>query len=684
MSNIWEVLLQSCTVTLCAALLVIIKNALRDKLSPRWQYGIWAVLALRILAPARMDYVQLFNFPLWFEMLKASLEKGGSAYADKYVPLDVKHGLPYVESAPQSFADWLFIIYIIGIFVFLLRRIWAYARLRALLRKGKEPTEEQREAMERVCGKYSLRPCRMVRVEALPSAFVCGVLRPVLAVPADKTPDDKVLLHELMHLKHRDVLQNVLWCCMHSLHWWNILLWGVFDRIENELESLCDQRVLEMLEGEERREYGGILLDMASEKYARAPGTSSISNGGGYISERIENIARFKKYPRGMALVSLCIAFALILSLPFGGSRANYNGTPLRLSAYSVNNRDRIERSMAVTRLARCQTPDAAIDTYAKAMLQRNGFYLATASPLEEQETIAEELYDSIEEYNAAVNIDVGPELMYAEYTGNIGYLLSSWEEQPDGSVLANLQFNVSTLLDSDGNAIVREYEVDGVQLYEYRGMVMMSIRAEEREDGWVAYECAPREHYLESELVSINMMRMKPGFEKTVVTPHGSVKLHGIVTGSMTEFSSFPIFIRYDNAIHLESEYKKTLIIKAEYDPWERSGNFDRDNISAEDWPGADVSMELQAIWKENGGPDFMYDTAMSTHGEGSRGKSQENVYSYTSWGVSFDEVHSAYPEPYEIALEDAPWGYAVRICWDDEIVEELVIPLEEVLGDG
>ena len=557
-------------------------------------------------------------------------------------------------------------------------------RLRRLLRRGGEPTGEQLEAMERVGSRYGLRPCRMVTVEALPSAFVCGVFRPVLAVPAGKIPDDKVLLHELLHLKHMDVLQNVLWCCLRSLHWWNILLWPAFERIENELESLCDQRVLERLEGEERREYGGILLAMASEKYARAPGTSSISNGGVYISERIENIARFKKYPRGMALVSLCIAFALALSLPFGGSRANYSGTDFRLSAYSVNNRDRIERSMAVTRLARCQTPDAAIDAYAKAMLQRNGFYLATASPLEEQEAIAAELYDSIEEYNAAVNIDVGPELMYVEHTGNGGYILSSWDELPDGGVEAKLQFNVGTLLDSDGEAIVREYEVDGVKLCEYSGMVMMSLRAEETENGWVAYESAPREHYFTSELLSINMMHLKPGFEKTVVTPHGSVKIHGVVTGSMTEFSSFPIFRSYDNALHLDAEYQKTLIIKAEYDPWERSGDFDRDNMSAEDWPGSAVSMELQPIWKEGEETDFMFVAAMDTHGEGHRSKSQENSYSYTSWGVSFDETHSAYPEPYETALEDAPWGYAVRICWSDEIVEELVIPLEEVLSDG
>lgn len=48
-----------------------------------------------------------------------------------------------------------------------------------------------------------------------------------------------------------------------------------------------------------------------AEKYARAPGTSSMANGGKNIQRRIESIARFKRYPAGMALVSACAAVTL-------------------------------------------------------------------------------------------------------------------------------------------------------------------------------------------------------------------------------------------------------------------------------------------------------------------------------------------------------------------------------------
>ncbi len=52
MANIWEALYQTLSVSLAAAVLLLVKWLLRDKLSPRWQYAVWGVLALRALIPA--------------------------------------------------------------------------------------------------------------------------------------------------------------------------------------------------------------------------------------------------------------------------------------------------------------------------------------------------------------------------------------------------------------------------------------------------------------------------------------------------------------------------------------------------------------------------------------------------------------------------------------------------------
>ena len=74
MTDLWSVLLQTLTASGAAALLLAVKALFRDKLSPRWQFGIWGLLALVLLHPAGQGgrYV-LLNWPLWLETLKTAL-----------------------------------------------------------------------------------------------------------------------------------------------------------------------------------------------------------------------------------------------------------------------------------------------------------------------------------------------------------------------------------------------------------------------------------------------------------------------------------------------------------------------------------------------------------------------------------------------------------------------------------
>ena len=388
MGNIWEFLYQTLTVSIVAAALLLIKRLLRDKLSPRWQYGVWAVLALRALLPASTARGVVPPLALWVETLKSAVELGfSSAYSGAFEPIRLRHVLPWIDAAPASATDWLFIAYAAGVLLTLAWYVLRYARLRSLLRRGSAAGAEAQAAVAAAAGKYGLQPCPAVAVPGLKTAFVCGVFRPVLAVPAEGAPDEKVILHELLHLKHRDALQNVFWCFLRALHWCDPFMQYVFDRVGNDMESLCDQRVLERLEGEERREYGGILLEMASRAYARAPGTSSISNGAKNIARRIEAIARFKLYPRGMSLIAACTAVTLCAAL-LTGAAADHSDRRLQ----APRNEGELVAALSASRLNRCTTLAGALDTYAKALLCGRGVYFAMSTPLSEQERWFQEM----------------------------------------------------------------------------------------------------------------------------------------------------------------------------------------------------------------------------------------------------------------------------------------------------
>ena len=467
MTDLWSFLLQTLTAAGAAAFLLVVKYLFRDKLSPRWQFGIWGLLALVLLWPAgRGGRYVLLNWPLWLETLKTALT-GDYSLIRVVAPIP----LPAPLGGPQTPLDVLYLLYVAGVVVLLVWYALTYLRLRLALRRGTPADDTQ---LRRVAAQYDLPLCRAVEVEGLPSAFVCGVIRPVLALPAGQAVDDKVILHELLHLKYHDAAWGLLICLFRCLHWCNPLLWYCADRAGNDAEALCDQRVLERLEGEDRRDYGIILLSMASGRYARAPGTSSMANGGRNIRERIEAIARFKRYPAGMALASVCVALVLLFPLVLGQGQtlAKANG---------LGHSDELEfhTAMASARLTPCTTAAGALDAYGKAVIEQNGIYRALCAPIDQQADLAAQMEAFAHGPDNWVHEHWESGLPgRADHTA--GYFLYNLTET-DGGYTAVVVFPLQ-LAYLDGSDAPPVYETENGNAY----AAWQAVRAERQGDRWV------------------------------------------------------------------------------------------------------------------------------------------------------------------------------------------------------
>ena len=477
MTDIWSFLLQTLTASGVALFLLLVKALFADKLSPRWQFAVWGVLALAILFPAGLwgRYV-LINWPLAVETGKTLLESHlSSMLSGPYTITRVLAPIPLFPKgvpAPHSATDVLFYLYCLGVLAFLSRHLLAYLRLRVVLRQGRSAGPEVQSQLRRVAGQYGLASCRAIEVEGLASAFLCGVFHPVLILPAGEPVDDKVILHELLHLKHRDVFWGFFLCLLQSLHWCNPLLRYCARRAQNDCEARCDQRVLERLKGEERRDYGRILLSMADDRYARMPGTSSIANGGKNIKARISCIAHFKHYPSGMALVSVCIT--LLLAVPIlGGTQAENvagNGGDW--------NRLTFTSDMASARTNRCTTAAGALDTYAKAVIGQNGIYRALCAPLSEHADLAREIE------SAATG--TAP-LSYPHWESGLpgsastsGYSLLNLVWQGEDSCTALAVFPLQYALGEEGEPLFPA---------EYDWLATQTVQVKKTHEGWVVWK---------------------------------------------------------------------------------------------------------------------------------------------------------------------------------------------------
>ncbi len=638
MGNIWEALYQTLSVSLVAAVLLAVKALLRDKLSPRWQYAVWGVLALRTLLPASAERGIIPPLSLWLETWKSAIELHlSSAYTSAFERIDMGSVIPWPDAAPVSMTDWLFVIYAAGVAAALIRYAVNYARLRALLRRGSAAGKDTRAAIEAVAEKYKLRPCRAVTVPGLKSAFICGVFRPVLAVPEGEAPDGKIILHELLHLKYLDALQNVFWCILRALHWCNPFMHYVFDRVGNDMESLCDQRVLERLAGEERREYGGILLGMANAAYARAPGTSSISNGAKNIARRIEAIARFKLYPRGMALVSVCAALVLCSAL--------LTGAGADTSGYISGGHDALA-TLAAARVARCESISGALDVYAHGVIEDNAACLASVAPLGEQERYYELLVSGESPTDARIREQIDEMREYREPYSVTVYNL---REDGSGGYLATLDISGEWVEMPTANILPRH--------------VLIPV-ALEYDEGWTVTQCGA-EQVIDRVDITFN-----DAFREYIAFGEAECAGGRVEAGVYTEYNILSYVPGQPNRYNSFDRYMVNSDIRYYRDSWTFGGPLARTvsvqyQILDEYDPGYDLDELRSAV------PGGNYSSSDGSGQTTARIESLEPgwIQAWSGGGGSVDN----YPAP-------LPGGLAVCVFADDEPVDAVVIELEAV----
>ena len=442
MLDIWSFLLQTLTASGVAVLILVIKALFKDKLPPKWHFLVWSSLGFVLLLPAGLfGRYTLFRWQLVIEIIKA--------WFKDYSFTRVLFPIPILTSVPETFLDWVFAIYTLGVVVFAAKYIASYIRLRLILRKGMVVKNEKLTRIQQIADEHNIRLCKVIELPGLPSAFTCGVIRPILALPSDSEPDDKVILHELFHLRHKDTLWSIVICMLRCIHWCNPLLIYCANRAINDMESRCDQYVLESTRGEERRDYGRILLSMSNERYAKTAGSTCINNGGKNIRNRIEAIARFKKYPVGMGLVSACIIIVLTLSLTIGAQASK---------VYDLSSPFQI--ALASARSTPCTTLAGAFDAYAKSVLTQSRAYRAMCAPSSMQAEIA----DSIKQHGADLDciINARPDAQSGYYIYNlkpceknvyegmlvikVGYLSDGQTEEEDESEETKIYLAYQTL----------------------------------------------------------------------------------------------------------------------------------------------------------------------------------------------------------------------------------------------
>ena len=167
------------------------------------------------------------------------------------------------------------------------------------------------------------RPVRLCVAPDETGPAVVGAWRPRIVLPEavlsgfGRDRLEAILLHELAHVRRRDVVVHWLMTAARVLHWFNPIAWLALSRMAAEREQACDDVVIDVLGPSSRQLYGETMLRLLERLVVRpmVPGVVHFFGSRRRLRTRLESLTR----PRRLAGHGKTIAIALLVALALLG-----------------------------------------------------------------------------------------------------------------------------------------------------------------------------------------------------------------------------------------------------------------------------------------------------------------------------------------------------------------------------
>ena len=345
--------------SLQAGVLVLVvllaQKALGKRLTARWRSGLWLLVMVRLLLLVSLgSVVSVFNLlpqthARNMSSVSIDLTAPPSAVPDASRPLRAEavateaaaqpqrlpasNGFESVQPPPRehviavvspypkrmSWSDGVLILFrvwlagVVSLLVYIVTGSLSIQRHLSRLSPVSDP--HLLELLAECTARMQIRgDLDLVESPRVATPGLHGFLRPKLLLPPGFTAKFSsqelrfVLLHELAHVKRRDILFNWLAAVLQAIHWFNPLIWFGFARWRADRELACDALALEASGADQNRAYGRTILRLLDSYSPRAamPGLVGILEDKRQLRQRIVMIANYvpaKKWPLAAALL---------------------------------------------------------------------------------------------------------------------------------------------------------------------------------------------------------------------------------------------------------------------------------------------------------------------------------------------------------------------------------------------
>jgi beta-lactamase regulating signal transducer with metallopeptidase domain len=282
--RMWAVTWQSAILAVAVAIMV---GLFLGRAPPSIRYWVWQILALKLLLMPFWTFALPLPHLTYTTHVNLNVDTGKNPTAERVTPVDPRIGTnspPDVAEvaantrhpaiAPRlprvTWQSWLLAAWSGVVLAQIGRLFWQRDRLQRLLGESTPGDAALAGLIAELAAQIDLRKApRVVLTGSDCSPFVCGLRDAVLVMPAGLAPSlsptelRHVLLHELAHLRRRDLVWGWISELARVVYFFHPVVQWITYRARLERELACDQLAMSH-SGQNAQEYASTLVRVVS------------------------------------------------------------------------------------------------------------------------------------------------------------------------------------------------------------------------------------------------------------------------------------------------------------------------------------------------------------------------------------------------------------------------------------
>ncbi len=257
------------------AIALLVQKTCKHFISAGARLSIWLVLLFSLVSPVGWDLQLEFKST---EKISASqkttheIVHGISTPASSVASNSPSaHAYQETSNAISMFSisghSFFSIVWLIGCLCLIFLTFWQIYRFSKIASKAITASAADRTLMTLHKEMLGIkREIPLLYSSQVDGPLILGLWSPKIIMPLStfKTLDDDqkahVIMHELQHIKGRDILWNWLAYGITLLHWFNPLVWFAYKCFKSDIEIACDARVIANLPPADKTKYGLTLI----------------------------------------------------------------------------------------------------------------------------------------------------------------------------------------------------------------------------------------------------------------------------------------------------------------------------------------------------------------------------------------------------------------------------------------